>query len=94
MHTIWKFEIPIMDNFTLELPDGARFLDVQTQSIGIVVFSVEKPQAWFLLNPEAKKVTRHFVLVGTGHPVLMPEKLTYLGTFQIRSLVFHLFELI
>lgn len=85
MHTIWKFPID-MDTFTMELPTGARFLDLQVQQ--------GSPKLWFLVDPEAEKETRRFVLLGTGHPVPEAEKLTHLGTFQIHGggLVFHLFE--
>lgn len=86
MHTIWKFPVPEHDCFTLELPHRARFLDVQVQH--------GKPQAWFLLDPEARKVIRRFVVFGTGHPIPEQEKLTHLGTFQlfVGELVVHLFE--
>jgi hypothetical protein len=85
MHTIWKFPVQ-PSNFTLDLPIGATFLSVQVQH--------RSPQCWFLLDPEAPKVTRRFVLLGTGHSVPEPRKLTHRGTFQIREgqLVFHLFE--
>ena len=88
MRTIWKFEVPEQDKFTLELPAGAEFLSVQRQFDGT--------QAWFLLDPEASKATRRFLVVGTGHTITIPEtkKLDYLGTFQLYDgrLVFHLFE--
>lgn len=86
MHTIWKFSIPQTDTFRLDLPSGARFLDVQVQH--------GAPQAWFLLDPDAEKEARRFVLVGTGHPVPEQEKLKHLGTFQLFTgeLIVHLFE--
>lgn len=86
MHTIWKFSIPQLDCFKLELPKRARFLDVQVQN--------GKPQAWFLLDPNAEKVERRFVISGTGHPIPEAEMLKHLGTFQLFTgeLVVHLFE--
>ena len=86
MRTIWKFEVPERDKFTLELPAGAEFLCVQRQFDGT--------QAWFLLDPEAPKVTRRFSVAGTGHTILEAGRLSYLGTFQLHGgrLVFHLFE--
>lgn len=86
MHTIWKFPIPQADCFTLELPKHARFLDVQVQ--------YTKPVAWFLIDPDAEKGPRRFVVAGTGHPIPEQEKLTHLGTFQLFNgeLIVHLFE--
>ena len=87
MHTIWKFPVhPSV--FVLELPRGARFLDVQTQGNA-------GPQMRFLVDPDAEKVKRQFASYGTGHSVSEAEKLTHLGTFQLlqeERLVFHLFE--
>ena len=86
MHTIWKFPVPQADEFVVEMPRGARFLSLQVQH--------ERPQMWFLLDPEAEKVKRRFVISGTGHPVDQPELLTHLGSFQLfgGELVVHLFE--
>ena len=86
MHTIWKFHVPSSDTFTLELPARARFLDVQVQQ--------GTPVLWFLVDPDADKVMRRFVLCGTGKPVPEAELLTHLGTFQLylNQLVVHLFE--
>jgi hypothetical protein len=86
MQTICQFSVPQMDVFTLDLPRRARFLDVQVQ--------YGKPQAWFLLDPDAEKVKRQFAVSGTGHPIAEADKLTHLGTFQLfeGELVIHLFE--
>ena len=86
MHTIWKFPVPQVDSFMLELPRRARFLAMQVQH--------EKPQMWFLLNPEEEKIRRRFVISGTGHPVPESQMLTHLATFQLLGgeLVVHLFE--
>ena len=87
MKTIWKFNVPVEDEFVIEMPIRAEFLSVQTQ------FGV--PQMWFIVEPEKSKEPRRFRVVGTGHP--MPEgSLKYLGTFQVHegSLVFHLFEIL
>lgn len=84
--TIFKFSIPDHSTFSLELPANAQFLDVQVQR--------GDPQAWFLLDPQAPKMTRQFVIAPTGGAVTKPERLTYLGTFQLLggSIVLHLFE--
>ena len=84
-HTIWKF--PVQDAFTLELPIGARFLDVQVQA-GV-------PQFWFLLDPNGQREIRKFAVAGTGAHISNPEMLEHLGTFQLHEgrIVLHLFEL-
>jgi len=89
MKTIYKYEIPIQDHFTLELPRNAEILVVQTQ------FS--KPQLWALVDLEAPIKKREFRVSGTGHDLTEDyHKIKeYIGTFQIENggLVFHLFEL-
>lgn len=84
-HVIYKFPVPVQDEFDLELPVGALFLDVQVQ---------RSPQMWFLLDSQAPNVTRRFAVYGTGHKVREAETLKHLGTFQLQmgALVFHLFE--
>ena len=81
--TIWKYSIT--PDCTLDIPMGAKFLDVQTQH--------GSPVAWFLVNPNQITTKRVFKTYGTGHPV--PENPgKFLGSFQLESgaLVFHLFE--
>jgi hypothetical protein len=82
---VWKYEIPMTDNFSLEMPIGAKVLCVQTQH--------NTPCIWSLVSPGVGRVTRSFRLAGTGHPIDL-DGLTYIGTFQIYggSLVFHVFE--
>lgn len=84
--TIWKFPVPIEDDFTIEMPRSARVLSVQIQH-GV-------PVLWALVQPDDVKVERRFRVAGTGHP-LPAESLgwAFIGTFQIHggALVFHLF---
>ena len=84
-HRIWKYDIPLTDEFSLPLPEGAQFLAVQIQH--------GSPRAWFKVDPEQAPVPRHFRLVGTGNPCEQ-EGLIYQGTFQLGggAAVFHLFE--
>jgi len=82
--TVWKFAIPVSDEFQIALPEGAQVLSVMVQ--------FDAPQIWVLVDPKAPPILRHFVLRGTGHPI---EKVgRFVGSFQIAggSLVFHLFE--
>lgn len=90
MKTIWKFEIDIIDKFTLEMPNGAEIMTIQTQ--------FEKPCIWAIVEPSNELEKRHFEIKGTGHPFQEDAEnnrsRTYIGTFQLASgqLVFHLFE--
>jgi hypothetical protein len=81
---IWKYPLR-PDEFTLSIPAGAIFMSAQTQRGEAV--------AWFLVNPDAQKVERRFVTVGTGHEFDDTNAIP-LATFQLEggALVFHLFE--
>jgi len=84
----YKIECPAEDTFSIEIPETARILTVQTQN--------EQPYIWALVSrkKENKKVYRTFRIAGTGH--IINEKISeYIGTFQLENggLVFHLFEI-
>lgn len=87
---VWKFEIPVDDDFTLALPRGAQILHVDDQ-LGI-------PHIWALVDPESSLENRTFRLAGTGHPIKVdleqPCYILHLGTFKMEGglLIFHLFE--
>ena len=88
MKTIYKYTIPVEDNFSLELPKGAEILTVQEQH--------GSPQIWALVNPDTSFTeTRNFRLAGTGHLIEEKEGLEYIGTFQLSDGAFigHLFEM-
>jgi len=83
---IWKYEIPIQDDFTLELPDESEVLHVALQN--------GKPYAWVLLHDiNAPKKERMFHIIGTGNPFDEKEGyMMYIGTFQMPPFVWHLWE--
>jgi hypothetical protein len=83
---IWKFSVPLTDEFTISMPAGSRLLDVQTQN--------GEPQIWATCNPALPLVSRSFSLRGTGHDTNGAEGALYVGTFQLQggALVFHLFD--
>lgn len=90
MQTVFKYPVPLKDDFTVLLPKAAQVLTVQTQKNG----AFTDPYIWVLLDNSQEKVERKFRLVGTGESV--EEYLNkYVGTFQLRegSEVYHLFEL-
>lgn len=85
MKTVWKYALPLVDNFELDLPLGAVALSVMTQK--------GKPQMWFLVDPQAKTKRRAFRVVGTGNP-FDAESAEFVGTFSMLDdeIVFHVFE--
>lgn len=85
-HTIWKFAVE-PGPFTLDLPQYARSLTVQTQG-------EDNVSLWVLCSPEQPKKPRRFWSLGTGHDASLIANWTYIGTFQFEAtgLVFHLFE--
>ena len=86
MKTIHKFPLKIQDTIELELPKGAKILDVQTQDGNAML--------WALVDTTRPKETRRFRLFGTGQPIVGPVG-TFVKTFLLSkdNLVFHLFEL-
>lgn len=83
---IWKYELEICDQQTINMPVGAKLLCIQMQH--------GKPCIWAICDPMAQPKPRHIAIYGTGQP--MPDDLgIYIGTFQIAngSLIFHAFDL-
>ena len=81
MKTIWKWELT-PEGF-IEMPKGSKVLCVQEQQ-GL-------PQLWALVDPSAEMETRQFSTYGTGH-LVEKDSGVYIGTFQLDSMVFHVFE--
>ena len=91
--TIWKFVLPLENQFEIEMPRDAKILSVQAQ------FSrhaqAEFPCLWALVHEDNPKEFRKFYLAGTGIPI-GEFNLEFIGTFQLPSMghVGHLFEII
>lgn len=87
MKTIWKFELGIEDRRLLEIPIGAEVLAVQVQG--------STPCMWALVDPDAEREVRDFIMCGTGH-VIPDVELKHLGTYQLYSgnFVGHVFEVV
>jgi hypothetical protein len=86
---IWKYQLPIEDEFELNMPEGATPLAIQTQ------LHTDCPCLWALVDPNLPKVKREFRTFGTGYP--LPDSVyikKYIGTYQVNNghLVFHVFE--
>ena len=83
---IYKYPVTIDDEFELEMPGGGSVLTVQMQN--------EQPMLWAIVEPKLNKVKKKFVIVGTGHEYNEEyfNQLRYINTFQVDTLVLHLFE--
>lgn len=86
MIKIYKYEVPIAGEFTLDLPSNCKFLSVQTQ--------YGTPSMWFAVDTARPTTPRTFIVHLTGQEVKEYNRLSYLGTFQMLdgSFVGHLFE--
>lgn len=84
MATIWKFPIPIQDEFTIAMPKGAELLHVEVQH--------GQPCVWARVDPDLGHEDRALKLRGTGHPV--DPECRHVGSFLLHegALVFHLFD--
>ncbi len=87
MDTIYKYETPINDYFSLNIPEGAEILSYQLQGV--------TPCIWFKVDPARPIEERNFLLVGTGHPI-KEKNITFIDSIQLEGgrFVFHLFELL
>lgn len=81
---IWKYELEIVDDQSVNMPFGATILTVQVQN--------DIPCVWALVEPSNSAEPRAFHIAGTGHPFDGGGK--YVGTFQLHdgALVFHVFD--
>lgn len=83
---VFKYELPLHDEFTLRLIKGAEPISVMVQH--------NKVQMWALVDPdELRYESKYFRLAGTGHNITQTIK-CHVGSFQLEggSLVFHVFE--
>lgn len=85
---IYKYEIQLIDEFEIEMPEGSIILSVQSQN--------NFPVMWALVFPDVKTYKRKFKLVGTGRSIDNWTCLNYVGTFQLDGGAFigHLFEIL
>lgn len=82
---VWKFRIPIEDDFLIEMPSGSKPLHVGVQA--------DQPFLWALTDPKQPASKFQFKLCGTGHPRDDLFGFEHIGTFMLHdgALVFHLF---
>jgi len=82
---VWKYELnQIAGPTNLMVPYGGEILHVGTQDDQIMV--------WVEVVPGGRKVERRFQVVGTGDTIGKQESYNYIGTVNVGSLVWHVFE--
>lgn len=96
MKTIWKYPFVTAGAFSLELPEEARILTVQTQpTLGL---DEADPCIWALVDPapDVPREVRHFRVLGTGQAIEDDLRLQYIGTYQLHGGTFvgHLFQVL
>lgn len=89
MKQIWKYQLEIVDNQIILMPENAEILSVANQRETLCL--------WALVDPEALKKERHIRIIGTGnniHHSFYKEK--FIGTVLMENgfLVWHVFEVI
>lgn len=86
---IFKYEVPLLDKFELEMPVDSEILSFQSQNGNIML--------WVLVDPGCLSETRRFKLLSTGSDIDMDvdETNKFIGTVQQLNgnLVWHLFEI-
>lgn len=82
---IWKYMLAVADRQCIQIPAGAKLLDVQVQH--------GAPCLWVLCDEKQAAKPRHIAIYCTGNP--MPDSPgDYIATFQLLGgdVVFHAFE--
>ena len=88
MYETHKYETPMADYFSLELPKDAKISEFQIQQ--------DKLHIWATVNPEKEKEKRIFQLSETRDSTKESlEKLDHIGTTKLSegSFYLHLFEI-
>lgn len=82
---IFKYILEIKDLNCISMPRGAEIISCQAQN--------EQLCLWARVHPQAKMDDRVFRIYGTGHqlPSYWGDHI-HLATVQIRSLVWHVYE--
>jgi hypothetical protein len=87
MDTIWKYELKLQVAQTIPMPQGAEVLTVQVQKDTICLWARHN------LGNQDKLIPRTFVMHGTGNEIDRHyHGEFYIGTVQLWSYVWHVFE--
>lgn len=92
MKRIYKYPFPVAGRVTMKLPINAILLHVSAQPPLEPDPRYQTACLWALVDPESPVENRTFHIYGTGHDISQPELLSFVGTWQMGHLVWHLFE--
>lgn len=84
MHVVWKYELPLVYKFTLDLPENCLILTIHHQG--------DNGFMWVQCDPEATTEKRRFIAAGTGHKKIDGKYMKYIGTYFERDFVWHIYE--
>ena len=86
VRTIWKFTVPVTDVVTVSMPRNARVLPfIQPAGLGAL-------NLWAEVYPDAPKVIRRFLVVGTGNPIPDVYPNHWLASVVDPPFVWHVYE--
>ena len=99
MRAIWKFPFKIADEIEIEMPGVAKILHVGVLRV-TSTDDGEQPCLWALVKPNSKKLSRKFLIFGTGDDVPdlpihepLPNDLHHVGSFRTMrgQIAWHMF---
>ena len=84
--TIWKFQLDMIDQQTVIMPDSSEILSVGPQDDTVCL--------WAKVVSGAAKSGRKIHIFGTGHPLPDIPSMKFIGTVALfrDSLIFHVFD--
>ena len=87
---IWKYDVPVKNEFTLDLPRSRRILSVQWQP------SSGRWQMWVSVDADAPTEPVEFMMFGTGVEIPSDKGLNHVSTLLHYDgrIVVHLFEVL
>jgi hypothetical protein len=83
MKKVFKYEMPITEEFEIEMPQWAVVLSFQVQN--------GKPCIWVFVDEDTPLTKFKFCLYGTGEIINLGHLVSHVGTIQLDGFVWHLF---
>lgn len=83
--TVWKFQLPKVGENRVDMPRGAEVLSAGQQDGDLFI--------WAMVDGDQPTETRIIDAAWTGNNLVPCINRRFIGSVQIRSLMFHVFEL-